>query len=101
MFRFNGLSITWLFLAVIFVYLAVLFWIYSRSPIRPFMFRSARQTEEGKALEAQVDQIPEEIKKDMEGFVRSVNRTIQTRFRIGAISLLMATGMAIASMFIR
>lgn len=98
--RFNGLDITWLFMAVIFIYLAVLFWIYARSPVRPFIFRGARQSDEGELLEAQVDQIPEEIVKDMDGFVRSVNRTVQTRFRIGAISLFIATGMAIASMFI-
>jgi hypothetical protein len=101
MFKFNGLDITWLFMAVIFVYLAILFWIYSRSPVRPFIFRGARKSDEGELLEAQIEQVPDEIVKDMEGFVRSVNRTMQTRFRIGAISFFIATGIAIASMFIK
>ena len=59
-----------------------------------------RRSEEGEILEAQEDQIPEEMKKDLEGFVQSVNKTMQTRYRIGMISLFIAAGLAIASMFI-
>ncbi|NIS82625.1 MAG: hypothetical protein GTO14_21040 [Anaerolineales bacterium] len=100
MFRWNGLDITWLFMAVIFIYFAILAWVYSRSPIRPFVYRGKRQADDGNILEAQIDQIPEEIQKDLEGFVKSVNTAMQTRYRIGAISMLIAAGMAIASMFI-
>lgn len=100
MFRWNGLDITWLFMAVIFIYFAVLSWIYSKSPIRPFVYRGKRQTEEGELLDDQAELVPEEVKKDLEGFVKSVNTSMQTRYRIGAISMLIAAGLAIASMFI-
>jgi hypothetical protein len=93
----NGLNIIWLIMAVVFFYFAILFWVYSRSGLRPFIFGTTAETQEGSG-ENIMDQIPEDLQKEVESFRRTINLTMQTRFRIGAISLALAGGLAIASM---
>ncbi len=89
--------ILWLVAAVIFFYFAILFWIYSKSGTRPFIFGST--TKPGEAgSEGFTNAIPEEIQKEIESFRRSINLTMQTRFRIGAFSMVLAGGLALASM---
>ena len=96
---FNGLNITWLFMAVIFFYFAILFWIYSRSGLRPFIFGGAQKPGD-QGSESVLSAVPEDLQKEVESFRRSINLTIQTRFRIGAIGMVIAGGLAVASMFI-
>ena len=95
----NFLNIFWLITAVVFFYFAILFWIYSRSGLRPFIFSSTAGSQED-ANENMMDAIPEDLRKEVESFRRTINLTMQTRFRIGAISMVMAGGLAIASMLI-
>ncbi len=93
----NPFRILWLIAAVVFFYFAILFWIYSRSGTRPFIFGStAKPGEEGN--EGFVNAVPEDLQREIESFRRSINLTMQTRFRIGAISMVLAGGLALASM---
>ncbi len=95
----NLMNIIWLVMAVVFFYFAILFWIYSRSGLRPFLFDTPAEGQE-EATENLRDAIPEDIRKEVESFRRTINITMQTRFRIGAISMVLAGGLAVASMLI-
>jgi len=97
--EWNFLNIIWLVMAVVFFYFAILFWIYSRSGLRPFLFGTTAKSQED-ANENLMDAIPEDLRKEVESFRRTINTTMQTRFRIGAISLALAGGLAVASMLI-
>ena len=91
----NMLDIMWMIAAVVFFYFAIMFWVYSRSGLRPFIFGTTAQNgEEGGTLE----NIPDDIQKDIESYRRSISLTVQTRFRIGAISMALAGGLAIVSL---
>jgi hypothetical protein len=93
------MNIIWLIMAVVFFYFAILFWIYSRSGLRPFLYGTTADSQED-ADDNLSDAIPEDLRKEMESFRRSINTTMQTRFRIGAISMALAGGCAIISMLL-
>jgi hypothetical protein len=93
------MNIIWLIMAVVFFYFAILFWVYSRSGLRPFLFGTTASSQEG-SNENLMDAIPEDLQKEMESFRRSINLTMQTRFRIGAIGMVLAGGLAIVSMLL-
>ena len=92
-----GMKIVWLIMAVVFFYFAILFWVYSRSGLRPFIFGTTAQTQE-ETSQSMMDAIPEDLQKEIESFRKSINLTMQTRFQIGAIGMALAGGLAIASM---
>lgn len=95
----NAMNFIWLIMAVVFFYFAILFWVYSRSGLRPFIFGTTAQTQED-ANANLMDAIPDDLRKEVESFRRTINLTMQTRFRIGAISMALAGGLAIASMLL-
>jgi hypothetical protein len=95
----NFMNVIWLVMAVVFFYFAILFWVYSKSGLRPFIFGTTAKTQEDANVDL-MDAIPEDLRKEVESFRRSINLTMQTRFRIGAISLALAGGLAIVSMLI-
>lgn len=83
----------WLILALMFVYFAYSYWRYSASPLRAFVPRR-RMDEEVEIQLSDVDEIEREL-EEFKGYLNSMNRTIQTRFRIASILLLIAAGSAI------
>lgn len=89
----------WLPLTVIFFYFSLIFWRYSRTPIRPFIFRKrgeARQIEvEGAASES----LSVDIAQDIDGFVKSVNDTNRIRYRVAALGFLIAAVNALVTIF--
>jgi hypothetical protein len=93
----NGLNIVWLIMAVVFFYFAILFWVYSRSGVRPFIFGSTTEGESGQSM---LDTIPEDLQKEVESFRRTISITMETRFRIGAISMALGGLLALFSMVI-
>lgn len=80
----------WLPLTVIFFYFSIIFWRYSRTPIRPFIFRKRAE-----ALQSEADDIPPEslsgdLTQDIDGFVKSVNDSNRIRYRVAALGFLIA-----------
>ncbi len=83
----------WLLLALIFIYFAFAYWRYSSAPLRTFISR--RRVDQDSEIEiSDLDEIEREL-KEFKGYLRSMNRSIQLRFRVGAIAFLIAAGSAI------
>lgn len=88
----------WLLLALIFVYFAFAYWRYSSSPLRTFVSR--RRGEENSEIEiSDVDEIEREL-EEFKGYLESMNRSIQLRFRVGSIGFLIAAGSAILGIMV-
>jgi hypothetical protein len=83
----------WLILALMFVYFAYAYWRYSASPLRSFVPRR-RMDEEVEIQLSDVEEIEREL-EEFKGYLNSMNRTIQSRFRVASILLLIAAGAAI------
>ncbi|MEE9508770.1 MAG: hypothetical protein V3V44_05710 [Anaerolineales bacterium] len=83
----------WLLLALIFIYFAFAYWRYSSSPLRTFISR--RRVDQDSEIEiSDLEEIEREL-KEFKGYLKSMNRSIQLRFRVGAIAFLIAAGSAI------
>jgi hypothetical protein len=83
----------WLLLALIFIYFAFAYWRYSSSPLRTFISR--RRVDQDSEIEiSDLEEIEREL-KEFKGYLESMNRSIQLRFRVGAIAFLIAAGSAI------
>ena len=88
----------WLLLAIIFVYYAFAYWRYSSSPLRTFVSR--RRVDEDSAIDiSDVDEIEREL-EEFKGYLESMNRSIQLRFRLGSIGFLIAAGSAILGIIV-
>lgn len=88
----------WLLLALIFLYFAFVYWRYSSAPLRTFVSR--RRLEIDSEIEiSDVDEIEREL-QEFKGYLDSMNRSIQLRFRVGAIGFLIAAGSAILGIII-
>ena len=83
----------WLLLALIFIYFAFAYWRYSSSPLRTFISR--RRVDQDSEIEiSDLEEIEREL-EEFKGYLKSMNRSIQLRFRVGAIAFLIAAGSAI------
>lgn len=83
----------WLLLALIFIYFAFAYWRYSSSPLRTFISR--RRVDQDSEIEiSDLEEIEREL-TEFKGYLKSMNRSIQLRFRVGAIAFLIAAGSAI------
>lgn len=83
----------WLLLALIFIYFAFAYWRYSSSPLRTFISR--RRVDQDSEIEiSDLEEIEREL-KEFKGYLKSMNQSIQLRFRVGAIAFLIAAGSAI------
>ena len=88
----------WLLLALIFVYFAFAYWRYSSSPLRTFVSR--RRVDEHAEIEiSDVDEIEREL-EEFKGYLASMNRSIQLRFRVGSVGFLIAAGAAILGIIV-
>jgi hypothetical protein len=91
------LDLTWIFLAAIFFYFAYIYWRYSVSPIRPFVFR--KRGEGGEVIETDPEP-PAELSRDLQGFLDSVNSMNKIRYRVAAGGFFIAGVNAIAAMLL-
>ena len=89
----------WLPLTVIFFYFALIFWRYSRTPIRPFIFRKRAELRQSEAEGITVEQLSDGLAQDIDGFVKSVNDTNRIRYRVAALGFLIAGVNALVSIF--
>jgi hypothetical protein len=94
----------WLLVALAFLYFSFIFWQYSNMPIRNFVFRRQEanplgEGEEGEK-ENEIQTLTTESVLEFEGYLKSINNMIKTRFRIGAIGFLIAAMGAFVAMFI-
>lgn len=95
----------WLLIGFSFLYFSFIFWQYSKMPIRSFVFRPSRT---GSATDDKAEQeetgepqtLTTEAVLEFEGYLRSINHTIKTRFRIGAFGFLIAALGALIAMFL-
>jgi hypothetical protein len=88
----------WLLLALIFTYFAYAYWRYSSAPLRTFVSR--RRLDQDSEIEiSDVDEIEREL-EEFKGYLESMNRSIQSRFRVGAIGFLIAAGSAILGIIV-
>ena len=88
----------WLLMALIFVYYAFAYWRYSSSPLRTFVSR--RRVDEDSEIEiSDVDEIEREL-EEFKGYLESMNRSIQLRFRVGSVGFLIAAGSAILGIIV-
>jgi hypothetical protein len=86
----------WLILALMFVYFAYSYWRYSASPLRTFVPRR-RMDEEVEVQLSDLEEIEREL-EEFKGYLKSMNRNLQNRFRVASILLLIAAGSAIMGM---
>jgi len=84
------LGITWITLTAVFFYFSIIYWRYSTKPIRPFIFRKRGGTQPGAGSEPELEQLPVEFERDLEGFIDSVNNTNKIRYRVAAAGFLIA-----------
>ena len=91
------LWITWITLTVVFFYFAFVYWRYSTSPMRSFIFRNI---EEAQQVEGGESVLPEEFRRDLEGFLASIDKTNKTRYRVAAAGFLIAGINALANLFL-
>jgi hypothetical protein len=89
----------WLPLTVIFFYFSLIFWRYSRTPIRPFIFRKRAEARQTEAEAAPSEPLSDDLTQDIEGFVKSVNDTNRIRYRVAALGFLIAGINAFATIF--
>ena len=91
------LVITWITLTVVFFYFAFVYWRYSTSPMRSFIFRNIEETQQAEGSESV---LPEEFRRDFEGFLASIDKTNKVRYRVAAAGFLVASINALANIFI-
>lgn len=83
----------WLLLTLIFIYFAFAYWRYSSAPLRTFVSRRSAGLE-SEEVAPEIDGMEREL-QEFKGYLESMNRSIQFRFRVGAIGFLIAAGSAI------
>jgi hypothetical protein len=89
----------WLPLTVIFFYFSLIFWRYSRTPIRPFIFRKRAETRQSEAAAVLSESLSDDLTQDIDGFVKSVNDTNKIRYRVAALGFLIAGVNALVTIF--
>jgi hypothetical protein len=89
----------WLPLTVIFLYFSLIFWRYSRTPIRPFIFRKRADRRQSEVDAVLSEPLSDDLMQDIEGFVRSVNDTNRVRYRVAALGFLIAGINALVTIF--
>ncbi len=94
----------WLLVAFAFLYFSFIFWQYSNMPVRSFVFRKREPNPsaegEEKKEEEEIRTLTTESVLEFEGYLKSVNDKIKTRFRIGAMGFLLAAVGAFVAIFI-
>jgi hypothetical protein len=88
----------WFFIALSFFWFSIVFWRYSRSPIRNF---SLRQRDDFQEKDVEENESLRKLLIDIEGYLDSINRANKTRYRISSLGFLIAGITAVLSMFIR
>jgi hypothetical protein len=89
----------WLPLTVIFFYFSLIFWRYSRTPIRPFIFRKRAEAQQIEVEGTTSEPLSDAFAQDIDGFVKSVNDTNRIRYRVAALGFLIAGANALATIF--
>ncbi|KPK94562.1 MAG: hypothetical protein AMJ88_03490 [Anaerolineae bacterium SM23_ 63] len=89
----------WLPLTVIFFYFSLIFWRYSRTPIRPFIFRKRSETRQSEVEGITTEPLSDALAQDIDGFVKSVNDTNRIRYRVAALGFLIAGVNALVTIF--
>jgi hypothetical protein len=93
----------WIVAALLFLYFAFVFWRYSNMPLRSFRPRPPEDAGEGEAEPAAEGEpekdLPEGFMEDWEGYLRAINETNKTRFRVAALAFLLAAVTALAGLF--
>jgi type IV secretory pathway TrbF-like protein len=89
----------WLPLTVVFFYFSLIFWRYSRTPIRPFIFRKRGEARYIESEGTTQDSLSDDIAQDIDGFVKSVNDTNRIRYRVAALGFLIAGVNALVTIF--
>ena len=89
----------WLPLTVIFFYFTLIFWRYSRTPIRPFIFRKRGEAQQSEAEGITPESLSDDLAEDIDGFVKSVNDTNRIRYRVAALGFLIAGVNALVTIF--
>jgi hypothetical protein len=89
----------WLPLTVIFFYFSLIFWRYSRTPIRPFIFRKRAEDRQIEAEGITSESLSDDLAQDIDGFVKSVNDTNRIRYRVAALGFLIAGVNALVTIF--
>ena len=94
------IRITWITLTVVFFYFAFVYWQYSTSPMRSFIFRNIEETQPVEDSESELSQLSDEFRGDFEGFLASINKTNKVRYRVAAAGFLIAGINALANLFL-
>ena len=94
------LGITWITLAVVFFYFTFVYWRYSNSPMRSFIFRDIEETQPDEGSESELSQLSDEFRRDFKGFLTSINKTNKVRYRVAAAGFLIAGINALANLFL-
>ena len=94
------LGITWITLAVVFFYFTFVYWRYSNSPMRSFIFRDIEETQPDEGSESELSQLSDEFRRDFKGFLPSINKTNKVRYRVAAAGFLIAGINALANLFL-
>lgn len=90
----------WLLISFAFFYFAIIFWTYSKSPFRPFVVRFKADEANPDEINIERSALAEEIQNDIDGYIKSTNEIIKTRYRIGALGFIIAGVTAIVAIFL-
>lgn len=93
-------GITWITLTAVFFYFSFVYWRYSTSPMRSFIFRNIEETQPVEGSESELSQLSDEFRGDLEGFLDSINKTNKVRYRVAAAGFLIAGINALANLFL-
>lgn len=100
MVNFDLLDLTWIILTVVFFYFCVLFWNYSRMPLRQFIFRNRGWGDSSEGESSLEEELPSVFLSDLEGFINSINHTNSIRFRLGSVGFFIAGMLSLVSLFL-
>jgi hypothetical protein len=93
------ISWIWLLLTLVFIYFAYAYWRYSSAPLRTFVSRKRPELDSEEVV-PEIDGLEREL-QEFKGYLESMNRSIQMRFRIGAIGFLIAAGSTILGIILK
>ena len=68
--------------------------------MRSFIFRNFEETKQVEGSESELSQLPDEFRRDFEGFLASIDKTNKVRYRVAAAGFLIAGINALANLFL-
>jgi len=90
----------WIAIGLVFFYFAIIFYQYSKTPLRDFNIRESQQAQTDEHKDSEEMSIFSELQRDFGRYLQSVNSKNVARSRIAAIGFALATVASFISAFL-